>query len=338
VSLAIDAAGNVYLAGTFTGRVDFGGGPVSTLDTGGTFVASFTDTCAHRWSRSLDVPARSSPGPALAVSAGGEAFVTGTIGAHIYLMGLAADGHALWTRGYDPSWYNGGVAVATDAYGQVFATGYFSTPIDFGGGPLMPNAIPSMGSADTYLVSFDGSGAYRWSRALASRSLTLAMVPMGLAAGPSGDLALAGTIEGSVDFGEGPLPRGFFVAGYDGHGQVRWGRTAGNSPSSDTAADVAMDADGNVWVAGRFGDTIGFDDGTLTSAGGHDGFVTGFTSQGCGRGSRRFGAGGRDQAEGVATGPGGLVVAGSFEGTVDFGDGPQASAGEGDVFVVTLSQ
>ncbi len=54
VATTVDDAGNVYVAGHHTGEIDFGGGPlVPTGDSFSTFLASFTASGEHRWSRSF---------------------------------------------------------------------------------------------------------------------------------------------------------------------------------------------------------------------------------------------------------------------------------------------
>jgi len=57
--VAIDAAGDLVVMGTFRGTLDFGGGPLTTAPSGdspyeGLFVAKYRMTCGeHRWSRQL---------------------------------------------------------------------------------------------------------------------------------------------------------------------------------------------------------------------------------------------------------------------------------------------
>jgi Divergent InlB B-repeat domain len=50
-AVAFDAQGNLFVAGSFGGRVDFGGGPLESLDGEDVYVASFTPDGQHRFSR-----------------------------------------------------------------------------------------------------------------------------------------------------------------------------------------------------------------------------------------------------------------------------------------------
>lgn len=76
--IGTDAAGNIALTGAFEGKIDFGGGPLSSTVTYDVFVAKLTDMGAHIWSKGYGNSA-SQVGGALHVSATtGEIFVTST--------------------------------------------------------------------------------------------------------------------------------------------------------------------------------------------------------------------------------------------------------------------
>jgi hypothetical protein len=95
---------------------------------------------------------------------------------------------------------------------------------------------------------------------------------------------------------------------------------------------------GNVLVAGRFEGTIDFGGGPLASLGVGDVFVAKLDTDGGHLWSKRFGNASDEAAAGVATdSAGNVLVAGHFDGAIDFGGGPLNNAGGGDVFVVKLA-
>jgi hypothetical protein len=53
MKLALDRAGNLYVAGRFQYSIDFGGVTLAAAGVNSAFVASFTGTGVHRWSRLL---------------------------------------------------------------------------------------------------------------------------------------------------------------------------------------------------------------------------------------------------------------------------------------------
>lgn len=108
-----------------------------------------------------------------------------------------------------------------------------------------------------------------------------------------------------------------------------------------------MGADGDVYLSGRFySQPADFDPRAsaflMSSAGGADAFASKYRADGSLVWARRFGGAGEDGASASAfaseAGTGYLYVAGTFEGSVNFGSGiTLASAGGSDIFVAKLN-
>ena len=119
-------------------------------------------------------------------------------------------------------------------------------------------------------------------------------------------------------------------------GNHRWSKGFGG-PSTDVALDVATDADDNIVIAGYFYSTSDFGGGTLTSAGSGDIFVAKYDTDGNHVWSQRFGGTNFELAQAVATdAAGNVLLVGRARGTVDFGGGPLAPAGQDDIVVAKL--
>lgn len=108
-----------------------------------------------------------------------------------------------------------------------------------------------------------------------------------------------------------------------------WSRSAG-SPGDDRANAVAVDATGSVAVTGHFSGTVDFGGGPLTSdhlpfldpINYRDVFVARYSAAGSHLWSRRIGADADDRGNAVAVdGSRNVVVAGTVQNYVDFGDG-----------------
>jgi hypothetical protein len=152
-SVAVDAAGNIIVTGTFTGTIDFGGGPLSAKGSSGVFVVKRDSSGEHVWSKAFggaDVTSATAP-----------------------------------------------VGLAMDASGNIVIAGQFDGSLDFGGGPLT-----TTGDTDVFAVKLDPMGSHLWSRSYGDAQK---QTSAGVAVGPSGDLFLAGTFAGRIDFGGGPL-------------------------------------------------------------------------------------------------------------------------------------
>ena len=112
-----------------------------------------------------------------------------------------------------------------------------------------------------------------------------------------------------------------------------WVKSLGNT-GSDAALCVTVDGS-NTIVAGEFSGSVDFGGGELMSAGQTDIFIAKYDSDGVHVSSRRIGGTGSDLPQGVhLDGASNMIVAGSFQTSVDFGGGALMSAGGDDIFVV----
>ncbi len=78
------------------------------------------------------------------------------------------------------------------------------------------------------------------------------------------------------------------MAKYDASGAHEWSQRFGGANSDESAA-IAVDASGNVIVAGFFVGTADFGGGNLVSAGDYDVFVAKYDASGAHQWSQRFG-------------------------------------------------
>src|SRR5262245_36483870 len=116
-----------------------------------------------------------------------------------------------------------------------------------------------------------------------------------------------------------------------------WSKRFGGAAGSEEAASVAVDGDGNVYLAGTYSGTIDFGGGPLTSAGDTDGFAAMFSPSGDFLVQRRYGGPYDDYCYQVRVGPDwGAVLLLVFSGDVDFGAGLVNGFGAYDVEILKL--
>ena len=168
----------------------------------------------------------------------------------------------------------------------------------------------------------------------------IAVLTEAIASSPK-HVGLAGLFKGSIILGGGNLSSlggtDIFLAKLDANGKPLWSQRFGD-PSAQAAHGVAVDPSGNVMMAGSYEGNLNFGGGNLGRAGGIDAFVVMVDSDGNHRWSKHFGDSESQVATGVAVDPSGdVVVAGWFQGTVNFGDGPLSAADSKDVFLAKLS-
>jgi hypothetical protein len=214
-AVTTDAASDVYVTGRFAESFDLSGSPVA--DGGGTdgFIAKLAAaTGTHVWSRTFG-PEGDQEGEGVAIGPAGEVFVSGafeialdfgtgptpsTGGFDGFATKFDPQGTVVWTKTFtgmndqDADW------IAVDAAGNIAVTGDYTGTADFGGGPQT-----ALGLGDMYFAVFDAGGMYRYSRSFGD---VQDQDPFGIAFDGQGSLLLVGEMEGTVDFGPGPITSG----------------------------------------------------------------------------------------------------------------------------------
>ena len=179
-----------------------------------------------------------------------------------------------------------------------------------------------------------------WSKVISS---TNAEFGRAVAVDTNGDVYIAGYFQGSLNFGGGNRTSAgdndAFVAKFNGTtGAHVWSLRLGGT-GDDRAFDVAVNPLNNqVTVTGEFRSplmVIGA--ATLTNNGNSDTFVATFSTSGTALWAKGYGSTGRDRGKALAYDfSGGVYLLGDYEGTVDFGSGPQVSAGGRDLYLARL--
>ncbi|MCK5796699.1 MAG: SBBP repeat-containing protein, partial [Deltaproteobacteria bacterium] len=102
---------------------------------------------------------------------------------------------------------------------------------------------------------------------------------------------------------------------------------------------VAIDAQGNIYVTGRFQGNADFGGGALlTSAGDFDIFLASYTAKGALRWAKRFGDAEEDLGYDIALDPSGnIAFIGEFQGTTNLGGKSLVSAGKRDVVIASFT-
>ncbi|HKR07354.1 MAG TPA: T9SS type A sorting domain-containing protein, partial [Bacteroidia bacterium] len=324
LSIALDKAGFIYIAGWFGDTVDFDPGPstynlisaggadvfVSKSDAAGNFV------WAKRMGSAGDVY-KHDMGYSLTIDAGANILITGnytdtadfdpgpgvfnliSAGTHgIFACKLDSSGNFIWAKGMSGSGsLSMGYGISQDVSGNVYVTGSFLNTIDFDPGPGIFNmtSIPGTGGMDVFVVKLNSSGNFVWAK--------------------------------------------------------QWGEE-----SLDEGWSVITDAAGNIYTTGRFSgnqsgpDSVDFDPGPgvyniftpgLTAS--PDIFISKLDSSGNFVWAKAIGGGDADYGFSITMDlAGDLYITGTFAMTVDFDPGPgtfnlTANAGSWDPYILKMS-
>jgi len=126
-----------------------------------------------------------------------------------------------------------------------------------------------------FVVKLSGAtGAHLWSKAFPSTNWAQGY---GIAVDGGGNVLVSGAFQGSINPGGGALNSAgledIFITKLSGSsGGYVWAKRFGGT-NNDRGLAVAVDGGANAVMAGFFQNTADFGAGSLTSAGGSDGFV-----------------------------------------------------------------
>ncbi|WP_437815716.1 SBBP repeat-containing protein [Sorangium sp. So ce1078] len=357
MALAVDPAGGVVVAGRAFGSVDLGGGVLVSHGADDVFVAKLDAAGEHVWSK-LFGGAGADRCDRIAVDPEGNVLVAGGFHSSVDFGGRALtsagmrdafvlrlapeDGRTLLAvrAGAEGDDYAHGIAA--DADGNLLVAGHFSGAIDLGG-----ETHTSAGLTDVFLAKLGPSGDHVWSSrfggAEADEAHDLAVHEA------TGDVVLTGTFASVIDFGGGPLTsaggQDLFVARLSGAGAHVLSQRFGDAEDqlftdfeTGARASAAVDAAGNIVLAGPLFGAADFGGGLLTSRGKTDVYLAKLGPSGDHLFSSLFGDAQTQVGLDVTAGSGtSVLLAGRFYGNVNFGQGALSGAGQGDAFLAKLS-
>jgi hypothetical protein len=347
-AIARDAAGNIYVAGNFTGTIDFDPGPgTAYLASAGStdiFLAKYNSAGDYVYAKSMGgTGAELSKG--LAVDASGNAYITGSFNAtadfdpssgtanltsagnlDIFIASYDASGNYVYAIRIGSSTADQANAIATDGTGNAYVTGFFTGTADFDPGVATVNLVATAGQ-DLFLARYDASGNYVYAIKIGATGTEtgLAIVVDG-----SSNAYITGSYSSTTDFDPGAGTASLtnsggadiFLAEYNGSGAYVFAKKMGGT-STDIGNAIAIDASNNIYITGTFAATVDFDPGltinNLVSAGGTDIFFAKYDVSGNYIYARGLGGTTADAGNAIAVdGSGNVFLTGTFTATADF--------------------
>ncbi|WP_170061795.1 SBBP repeat-containing protein [Hymenobacter chitinivorans] len=311
-STAFDAAGNVYVTGTFSGTISFGAQVLTSgRELAAVFVAKASPAGQWLWAVSGGAGKAYSNdvtniGEDIAVDGSGNVLVTGsfmasdgeqarfgefvipgTYGPRAFVAKLSSAGQWQWVQVPGGEGDSFGRSLALDAAGNVLVTGQYSSTASFGSLTLT--------NSNGYTAGFTGklspAGEWQWAVAMPGQARSSAGLyhSAGVAADAAGNVYLLGSFGGAtVTLGSVTLTNSYssstnssldlYVAKLSAQGQWQWAVRAGGL-DTEFAGDLVVDAAGNTYFAGQFRSNATFGPFTLRVSGA-DKFVAKLNTQG----------------------------------------------------------
>lgn len=289
-SVNVDATGNVFVTGFFSGNADFDPSAGVSTQT----IAGIQDIFVAKYDGNF-VPAN----------------------ANFYK----------WAFNIGSSNFDNGNGVSTDAAGNVYVTGFFNGTADFDPSATT-NTLANVGFDDVFLAKYNAAGVYQWAFNIGSTNPDVGYSVSNDAAGnsyltgyfrgladfdPTGATYTLTTVGTSEDI---------FVAKYDNGGKLVWAFNLGSN-STDIGNSIHVNSVGDIYLTGSFMGTFDFDPSstkttTLTAVGNEDIYVAKYTNNGTFGWAFNAGSSLTDISYGIkGDASGNVYVAGAYNGTLD---------------------
>jgi hypothetical protein len=304
--VAVDASHRIYVTGDFQGTVDFDpsdGGVDNrasvSLSQADAFLTVLNSAGAYVRTTTIGGVGYDS-GSAVAVGGAGQVLLTGvfsnsidfrpaiTGGEHtsvgdydVFVAQWDATGAYAWSRTFGSPDADGATALALDAAGNAYVTGYFLGTADFA--PAAGHDLKtSAGAEDGFVTRLNADGSYGWTRTLGGTSWDFGQAVF---AGPTERVLVAGSFRGRADFDPAGAHDYHTALGQDDCFVTEWrpdgayvATDAWGSTGYDGAYGVWGSAGGDTYVAGYFQNNADFDPTASVdrrfSNGNGDAFVT----------------------------------------------------------------
>ncbi len=277
-AIAVDADGNVYVAGLSNDNTAFDGNRFPSLGSKDGFLLKLDNNGNMLYVRTLGC-INDDNAYDVVVDGSNNVIVTGYFnyalqisstsmfqnarGANdAFLVKFDSEGNVLWSMTNASSSHDYGRRVTCDNAGNVYLAAEFKGSISMGGSNLQsPNDI------NVYLAKFDSSGAVQWA------------VQRG-ASGNDSIRALGVTSAGDVYMAYKQVNSNPFIAKFSSSG-VSQGTIAFSGTGTLEVGDILCDQNGNTYVAGGYSGTIEFGSEASTSSGsGRDFYIIRYGSDG----------------------------------------------------------
>ncbi len=349
-SMDLDNSGNIYVAGTFSGTVDFDPSLQSynlssnaqdvffaKYDANGNFVwvkkmsslFSITIFCidldlsnniiiAGQFAGNVDFD------PSASVfnlnSAGGSS--------DGFIAKYDSNGNHIWSKNFGGTNPESCSGIITDNLGNIFATGTFNSTSNLSPLPTTFTVNSVAFSTDIFMSAFDAAGNFIWAKTIGGSGLE---TPYQIVLDYNKNILITGIYYGSGDYDPSPTTNNLswtgnsdlFIAKYDSTGNYLWANGIGGN-YSEYSNSIVTDNVGDVYITGSFEDAVDFDPSAANTvlnsvALTKDIFLAKYNAAGNYVWAEKFGSGSGEQGNYVTIDNlSNIRLTGGINGTVDF--------------------
>jgi hypothetical protein len=349
---AVDASGNVYLAGYFDGTTfTLGSVTLTRIGTQDAFVAKLNASGAVLWAKNFGGSGANATGNAIAVDGSGNVYLGGNftmanlttpaltkIGTQdAFAIKLDSIGAFTWAKNFGGSGANAsGLSVAVDNSGNVYLGG------DFSGANLTTPVLTKIGTYDAFAIKLVSTGATTWAKNFGGSGAQA--FGQGIAVDSTGNVYLVGYF-GAANLTTPALTEiGTYIGAYDAFaikldstGATTWAKNFGGSGAGANGYSITVDGSGNVYLGGYLY-TGNLTTPALTKIGTQDAFVIKLDSTGATTWAKNFGGSGAQAfGNGIAVDNAGNIYLGGYFNSANLTTPALTKIGTQDAFAIKLS-
>jgi hypothetical protein len=282
-SIALDASGNIFVGGTFTGTTDLGRGALASAGGLDMFIAKYAADGTATWTKAFGGSGYDSVS-SLKADANGNVIATGffigspfsfdggqttlwnpSSGYDGFLLKLSAlNGATVWSRAFAADSDNQGNGLTIDGNGDILVVGQFLGAVDLSNNtgvlpyPRPASALVNHGDASTdlYIGKFRSDGTFLWSKGFGGVGADTAF---GVATDSSQNIFITGRYNYSINLGVGTMTSvssDVFLAKLSPVGNCVWSKTFPGTGNTKVLSGLAVDSIGNVVITGYFDNSI----------------------------------------------------------------------------------
>lgn len=259
--ISVDASGNTYTTGHFTGSASFGSINLSSSGVTDVFISKTDPNGFFLWAIKAG-GAGSDRALSIKTDAAGNSYITGffygtaTFGTQtltstgvqdIFVAKYDNTGAFVWAASAGGTGSDIGNAVNVDNNGNVVITGEFAGTATFGSTTLTSLG----GSVDVFTAKLDPSGNFLWAKKGSAHATDRGI---DVACDPSGNVYITGQFTDTITFDnmyQTNMYNAIFVVKYNANGVEQWFRRAG-AAALNVVNGIVVDASSNVYITGDF--------------------------------------------------------------------------------------
>jgi len=349
-STAIDGAGDVLVAGSFSSAFDFGDGVRSTNGGNDIYLAKYAGADGTPlWVRTFGSASTFEWASVAVDQSNDDVVITGTLGGSInfgggplslfgstdiFLAKFSSNGTHAWSRSFGGNGPDEQTAMALSSLGEIGITGMCRNASNFGGG-----ALPNVNQKTIFIAKYSGvDGSYIWARRTGGTNSAWESWGAAVDFDAAGNLYGSGYFSGTINFGTGPnlvatsTVNTYVVKLDSSDGSHLWSQRFGNTNEGTYGAQISVDQRGNVYLwDGQTGD-MAYSTFNFTGQGQRDLYLVKLlVGDGSVVWARQFAnALPQYQSRIKAFSDGRILVGLSYQGDLSFGEVSLSSAGDQD--------